>query len=610
MTTLDPQTTMDILIGFLDGQSSRALTAKHKISTKIVFIHLQCYFQRLTQATCGHSGETSHWHPSPGTYPPWMMFVQLNQEIQRKNEELNRYSDALAKAESQITDGRLAQHHEHVEHQYEIANLATRIQTLEEETAKQDARIRTLDEALRLRHPGLNDRPLLTAVNGHPGGTGDEADCVTSETDCVTQVTQARRALDLFYEGQNLGTVSATSGLAPEEVFGVLQRTFRRPASGLLDRLGIPPDWKLDRDALIPLIRCNSFLFSLGVFDALFSCKSVTDLVCVLGLAFQDFSLSANDQWQFMAVFALEIGCKGVVYEENTIAKLADRTNVVAGLEDEVARLNSLRGRLTRTCRTIHRQNDEEIAAMRQELRVLRSRVAELDEQLSISGAQMDQTVSSPSEVRANVFREMITLARSTGSPRYSFHLYYMGVVILYRSPSTYDFLRQFLPLPSPVSIYHHFQGPMTASLARLREPDLVTQFLSKEIELHEELSQGVVVAVDAISCSNCFVGMKKVYRRDTAYLFVLYLQPLSPQLKCTPLFVIESDSGIGNDAIQAKIETILRLVRSIIARVFIASDGDTSYNHRHTEFLKYWAKWRMSLRVRMSLYCFNSFTS
>jgi hypothetical protein len=315
------------------------------------------------------------------------------------------------------------------------------------------------------------------------------------------------------------------------------------------------------------------------------------DLVWLLGAAFEEYGRQRKRQWRLMAVFVLEIACKGVVYDAKTVAKLADGAKALSKLEADVAHLKSLRGRLTRKCRTIHDQNDTATAALRQELHDLRSHVAELEDELSTSEGELERTVSSKSAVRADVFREMIKLARSNGSPRYSNHLYYMAVVILYRSPSTYDFLRQFLPLPSPVSIYHHFQVQMTNSLARLQTLELVIPFLSTQIELHPELSKGAVVAVDAISCSNAFVGMKKVDRGNTAYLFVCHLQPLSPRLKCTPLFVMESESGIGNDAIQAKIDTVLQLTQSQIARLFIASDGDPSYNKRHKTWMKEWIK-------------------
>jgi hypothetical protein len=92
-----------------------------------------------------------------------MMFTQLNQEIQQKNAQLIAYGAALKEVNDQIEEIRAEQYREHVQREYDIANLTMRIRALEEENANQKAHINTLEEQLRLRHPGLSDRPLLTA---------------------------------------------------------------------------------------------------------------------------------------------------------------------------------------------------------------------------------------------------------------------------------------------------------------------------------------------------------------------------------------------------------------------------------------------------------------
>jgi hypothetical protein len=50
---------------------------------------------------------------------------------------------------------------------------------------------------------------------------------------------------------------------------------------------------------------------------------------------------------------------------------------------------------------------------------------------------------------------------------------------------------------------------------------------------------------------------------------------------------VIEGTSGIGNQRTQAIIEKGLETAKTFINGVFIASDGDSSYNQRHHEFMK-----------------------
>jgi hypothetical protein len=94
---------------------------------------------------------------------------------------------------------------------------------------------------------------------------------------------------------------------------------------------------------------------------------------------------------------------------------------------------------------------------------------------------------------------------------------------------------------------------------------------------------------MNAISCSNTFIGMRLIDMSDIAYLFVLYLQPVNPNIKYCPLFIIESPSGIGNERIQAQIDEILALRQILIARRFIALDGDSSYYQGHKTFMDFW---------------------
>jgi hypothetical protein len=72
-------------------------------------------------------------------------------------------------------------------------------------------------------------------------------------------------------------------------------------------------------------------------------------------------------------------------------------------------------------------------------------------------------------------------------------------------------------------------------------------------------------------------------------YLFVVLPQYVIPRARCATLFVIEGTSGIRNQRTQASIEKVLETAKTFIKRVFIASDGDSSYNQRHHEFMKLW---------------------
>jgi hypothetical protein len=210
-------------------------------------------------------------------------------------------------------------------------------------------------------------------------------------------------------------------------------------------------------------------------------------------------------------------------------------------------------------------------------------------QQIVIYSRETEKIVLPESEIKANLFRKMIDLAKPHTIPRYSQNLHYAAIVILFRSHSTYEFLRTFLPLPSPRAVYSHFGSALAASRGRLQSLDAMIAYLSVQIALSPELTAGCVFAIDAIFCSNTFIGMRRIDMSDTAYLFMLYLQPINPNIKCCQLFVIESPSGIGNERIRVQIDEILELIQSLIPRRFIASDGDSSYYQRHKTFMDFW---------------------
>jgi hypothetical protein len=113
--------------------------------------------------------------------------------------------------------------------------------------------------------------------------------------------------------------------------------------------------------------------------------------------------------------------------------------------------------------------------------------------------------------------------------------------------------------------------------------------YLSVQIALSPELTAGCVFAINAISWSNAFIGMRHIDMSDITHFFVLHLQSINPNHQFCPFFVIESPSGIRNERIQAQIDEILALIHSLIPRRFIASDGDSSYHQHHKTFMDFW---------------------
>jgi hypothetical protein len=106
----------------------------------------------------------------------------------------------------------------------------------------------------------------------------------------------------------------------------------------------------VDREALIRIVEGSSFLFSMAFFDRFLSISSVQDIVWALMIAFEDFNQFPGKEWQLMVVFVLEMVFNGVVYDENR-----------ANLEEEIRRLRSIRGQLTRRCRTLRKDHENDL---------------------------------------------------------------------------------------------------------------------------------------------------------------------------------------------------------------------------------------------------------
>jgi hypothetical protein len=93
-------------------------------------------------------------------------------------------------------------------------------------------------------------------------------------------------------------------------------------------------------------------------------------------------------------------------------------------------------------------------------------------------------------ETRLSILSELIRLPEGEGANRYSDALYEMSVRVLFRSCSSYVFLRNFLTLPSPTSIYNRFHDEVDARLARLGSLEMVGPYLSSKIAIHKEIAE------------------------------------------------------------------------------------------------------------------------
>jgi hypothetical protein len=104
----------------------------------------------------------------------------------------------------------------------------------------------------------------------------------------------------------------------------------------------------------------------MAFFDCFLSISSVQDIGWALTIAFEDFSQFPEKEWPLMAIFVLDMIFNGVVYDENR-----------ANLEEEILRLRSMPGQLTRRCRILRKDHENDLLQCRTLLRQLRSRFAD-----------------------------------------------------------------------------------------------------------------------------------------------------------------------------------------------------------------------------------------
>jgi hypothetical protein len=409
-----------------------------------------------------------------------------------------------------------------------ISDLERTIRNLKQQTADQDNRLQELQEQFAMAATENGGRADRIVLNMRGSLTVHEEEAIVA-----------------FSNAPDLDAVCQATGLCREDVFQIAQKRFcppqhaRPPANENI----LPLNGAIDREALISAVRGSSFLFWTAVFDACFACAKPHDLAVLFAFEFEDFGQFQAREWPLKAAFVLELIFSGV---------LDDKT-AVDNLEEEIAALKSLRGRLTRICRTMKAQHSEAASTAKAEIHQLRAQLARQEKHRLAEIGEL--ALSEQFQTRTAILKELIELAKGEAANRYSQQLYHMLVRVLFRSYSAYKFLRNFLTLPSPTAIYSHFHDQIDASLARLTHVELVGEYLSSQISTHP-------VFADAVSCSNSFIGVKKVEHSDTGHLFVVLLQPVSSAVRCSPLFVIKSQSGTGNQTIQTEIDIVLGIVQ------------------------------------------------
>jgi hypothetical protein len=171
----------------------------------------------------------------------------------------------------------------------EIIALREEIATLRKAKKEQKKTISARTDEIVALHEALEERQASDPNSNRPRSTTDRA--LVAGDPMLGGLSEAERpALQMFYEGQDLSTVSSVSHIAQPDLFAVLHRLFCLPDCRLLQAISLPADWQLDHNALVRIARSSSFLLSMRVYDHLFCCGSCQELVTRLATAFEEFA--------------------------------------------------------------------------------------------------------------------------------------------------------------------------------------------------------------------------------------------------------------------------------------------------------------------------------
>jgi hypothetical protein len=114
----------------------------------------------------------------------------------------------------------------------------------------------------------------------------------------------------MFPDANDIQNLSKETGLTPNAIFKVLQSRFHPAVSEFLPQVAWPQNYHVDQTALVKMVHCFSFLFSLGIFDRFHQCHNLLDLEMLVASAASDFAEFPGRNWQFFCVCP-GIGCTG-----------------------------------------------------------------------------------------------------------------------------------------------------------------------------------------------------------------------------------------------------------------------------------------------------------
>ena len=226
---------------------------------------------------------------------------------------------------------------------------------------------------------------------------------------------------------------------------------------------------------------------------------------------------------------------------------------------------------------------------------------------------------------------ELVRLAMTGANlRRYSVALVMMALSVYLMSSNAYEFLRNFLPLPSRQTLNARLHGLMTFNISVVQDISRI-HIICDDVRTRFELGDAViagVLAVDAISfqrelivtsngvvqgsLSNETVSAKKLAKIHASFsefeqfwlenhkalisdAFVFQFQPVNTSIKSFITHILPSTQGKATEHTVELLEQIRdELMKSNFTTIGYAMDGDTTYQKLHKMFYN-----EYSVRVR-----------
>jgi hypothetical protein len=169
-----------------------------------------------------------------------------------------------------------------------------------------------------------------------------------------------------------------------------------------------------------------------------------------------------------------------------------------------------------------------------------------------------------------------------------------VSLVVSSYSYTGYEFLRTYLPLPHRTTLNDHFIAQIKEYKEKLLSPSM-----APSIVLGYRHTPFATLAVDACATDSVFIGNRAMPGDQPSNAFIIQFLPLSTAEKGFPIHVLPHNSGSGGEwLLKIVTQTVitLRSLKPPVRILFIATDGDPSYNHQYrTQFNKWFPVYRDS---------------